>query len=260
MKSNDAIPADLELQVLEFQRKDLDALSKDERALFLLFGHIANELAVLNKLHLWSSYSVPQDGILGHAGITQALVIARLLASKLLEAWHAIQRGYFGTKLSQEYEKLLSEEGRRALKACGQYFGKTNGLFQTRNNFGFHYSVDEVEVGLDRASPDERLTFYLAEARGNNLYYASEVTVGTAHGTMVGSGDVGVGIRTFLEDIATVSGEVQTFLDQFIATVLFRYFGDPETVLRSESVSPAPSLHSVRIPYFISIPEAEDGA
>jgi hypothetical protein len=257
MPSDEHVRDTIELQTLEFTKADLEAIPKDERALLLLLGHIANELSVLGKLHFWSSYSVQQEGIAGQAGITQALVIARLLASKLLEAWLAIGRAYSGTRISREYAALLSEEGKRALKACGQYFGAANGIFQTRNNFGFHYSLDEVHVGFDRASPEEKLVFYLADERGNNLYYASETIVGTALGNMLGATDVGKGIGTLLKDIAKVSMELQTFVDQCIATMLFRYFGNPEEVLRTKSISGVPDLRSIRIPYFTAMDEAE---
>ncbi|HYC53698.1 MAG TPA: hypothetical protein VEL28_02000 [Candidatus Binatia bacterium] len=247
---------DLELQILEFAPSDLEVIPRSERALFLLCGHIANELSVLSKLHYWCSSSVQSEGVVGQAAIMQASFVARIIASKLFEAWRAIDKAYFRTKLSQCYDELLSEEGRRALKACKKYFSANNRLFHTRNNFGFHYSPDEAHSGLESVSREEVLRLCLAEHRGNNLYYASEVVFGTALGRVLGNSDLSAGIQGFLGDVVHVSDEMQTFLDQCIATILFRYFGDPESVLRTITVPDTPSIASVQVPYFTRTEDA----
>jgi hypothetical protein len=93
--------ASIELNVLEFTKEELAAIPPAERNLLLMFGNIANELSVLNKLFYWSSLTVQDDGVVGHAGIMQAQVVGRMFAGKLLEAWEAIRKTYFDSQLSR---------------------------------------------------------------------------------------------------------------------------------------------------------------
>lgn len=240
------------MKVLELSKEELQALPSEDRCLLLLLGHIANELSVLSKLFYWSSLFVQRDGVTGRAGIMQAQTVGRLFAGKLLEAWKAIRKGYFDTQLSRRYVSLVGNTGNEALDACRRYFGSTNSIFQTRNNFGFHYSRDAMHAGFDRVRADERLSLYFAESRGNCLYYASEVVVGTANGSMVGTGDVGAGVETLLQDLPRIAGHLQTFIGECIRAIVVAYFGPAEGRIHTEVVSGVATLDAVRLPYFVA--------
>lgn len=242
---------EIEIGVLRFSKKDLESLPKFDRELLLLFGHVANDLNVLNRFHLWLSHSVQQDGPLGKAGITQALVVGRTICGKLTEAWKVLGKSYFASSLARELEASLSEEAKLGLNVCKQYFSQTNRLSEARDELCFHYSVDQLGVGFDKAAAEDDWAFYIGHSRGNCLYYASEVVFGTALSHILEDSERNEGIELFLKDIVRVSNALHDFISGCLDALLLKHFGTPQVDLRSEIVSGVVPVSSVRIPFFV---------
>jgi len=158
----------------------LRAMPENERALFVLLGHAVNEINVLNKTFYLATQYNERPEWRAHAHSSQSLVFARALTGKLYEAWQLLQKGYYGTQLSREYDKHVDAEVKDALDGLGRYFSRENIVAEIRNRFAFHYSLDDAKVGLALALPEDKMIMYLATDNGNTLYYFSEVVVNAA--------------------------------------------------------------------------------
>jgi hypothetical protein len=86
-----------------------------ERTFFLGIGHTADEVSVLLKVLLWASYSSEEHELMKIAHTSQATIFAKLLAGKLCEAWKFIDKSFFKSSLSKDWEPRLLDDGRDAL-------------------------------------------------------------------------------------------------------------------------------------------------
>ena len=85
----------------------LRIVPEHERTLFVLLGHVVNEINVLNKTFYLATQFEEEPRWRVHAHISQSLVFARALVGKLNEGWELLQKGYFNSQLSREYDKHL---------------------------------------------------------------------------------------------------------------------------------------------------------
>ena len=100
---------------IPISKNQLDSIPADERVFFFQIGHLANELSTLNRLLLFVSNSDGFTDLERRARNAQAMLLIRLCSGKLFEAWQMLQRDFFGSKLSKEYEPLMDESGRNSL-------------------------------------------------------------------------------------------------------------------------------------------------
>ncbi|MFI5295975.1 MAG: hypothetical protein ACHQ0Y_13245 [Thermodesulfovibrionales bacterium] len=161
----------------QIDSKKLRVIPEDERVLFILLGHAVNEINILRKtFYLFSQFS-EEPRWRAHVHTSQSLVFARILTGKLFEAWELLRKGYFGTRLSHEYDQHLDTEIKEALKSLKQYFGRDNLIDTIRNRFAFHYSPNDAKAILEHSLPNEEMVMYMAPDEANTLYYASEFVV-----------------------------------------------------------------------------------
>ncbi|MCR5886117.1 hypothetical protein LRS03_25990 [Rhizobacter sp. J219] len=159
---------------MRFSVSQLRSIPEVERALVVVLAHALNEINALNKLAFMSTRFSPEPTWLAHAEAAQTFILVRPLAGKLNEAWEAMQRGFFKTKLAKEYERDLEASATESLVFLKGYFGRKNAVNVVRNNFGFHYSLEHAKTAIpDEALPDD-LAVYLHETNGNSLYYFAE--------------------------------------------------------------------------------------
>jgi hypothetical protein len=92
----------MKIRRINLPAAELAKLIPAERNLFFLVGHINNEIASLSKVFAWC---LADSGVPGTAEIernaanAQGMIYARLLAGKLLEAWAALEKSWFASKL-----------------------------------------------------------------------------------------------------------------------------------------------------------------
>lgn|GEM_PF-5921296 len=231
----------------------LKQMSPDERSFFLLAGHIQNELNSLHKVFAWCLHAEPSRRSLAIEGLAngvQAQIYARLLAGKLLEAWAALRKAYFGTKISQILEEKLHPHAQEGLKSIKNYFSKANNIYRVRNSFAFHYSVEEFDAHWSEPINEDAFELVLGGTVGNNLNLASELVVNTALLNSVNPDDRTAALQSFFEDVQSLAGNFTVFLEGVIIAILEEATGAPlSNQGYDEQIFPRETFENVMIPY-----------
>jgi hypothetical protein len=230
-------------------------MASAERAFLLLAGHMQNELNSLNKVFGWCLHNPRSDHtspIEGLANNMQAMIYARVLAGKLLEAWKMLGKAFVGTNLSQRVESKLHPIAQDALKKINSYFGKkNNAIYRVRNVFAFHYSVKEFDTNWKEAADEPTFELVLGGTVGNNLHLAAEFVANTALLNEINSNDKADALRTFFDEVQSIASSFTDFLEGTIVAILEERLGSGLTTLgREEEIFPTRSYNEVAIPFF----------
>lgn len=225
-----------------------------ERTFLLLAGHMQNELNSVHKVFAFCLHSRPTvlvSSIEGLANGTQAMIYARVLAGKLCEAWEALGKAFFGTKLSQRIEPRLHPVAQDALKKIKAYFGKANAIYKVRNAFAFHYSRDEFRTHWEEAADESTFEIILGGTVGNNLHLASEFVVNIALLKAINANDRVEALREFFDEVQSAASDFTAFLEGAILTILEEQSGAGLATLgREEEIFPTCSYNEVAISFF----------
>jgi hypothetical protein len=229
----------------------LDVIPEEERVFFVLLGHFLDEISILNKLLLFANVHSEAD-LARKAHGTQALLIARMFIGKLLEGWQMLQRDFFGTALSKNYEPKLQAPGDIALANLKRYFGKSNLLQDIRKKFAFHYSSDEVKQQLASLDASYRSEIYLANDYANSLNWACEEIVSYAMMHIVGVTDPQQALDKIISDLTKVSDWFFDFCGSCMSITVEQYFGKDLRELNAEAIDIGEpiNLETITLPYF----------
>ena len=239
---------------IPISQQQLDSIPTDERLFFIQIGHLANELSTLNRLLLFVSNSAGTTELERRAGNCQALLLVRLCSGKLFEGWQMLQRDYFRSKLSKEYDSLLDESGKNSLNEIKRYFSKNNLIKDIRDKFAFHYSSDDLQNQLQRSKDVGTLYIYLGYAHGNSFYSFADVLVGSAMLSKVPGADPQPGMDALFVD--PING-IKWFLD-FIGSCMIvlaeKYLGTTLEALSANiiEVPNAKKWEDVHSPFFLA--------
>ena len=236
---------------LSFTKADLTGLSAVEQKLFVIAGHVSNDIGVLQKLLVWSMNSSPVSNIAKDGTSTQNLIIVKLLAGKLNEAWRVMQRVYFGGP-SQSYYTQLPEDAQAAQKTLRSYFGKTNAITEVRNNFAFHYSEDEIPDVLADLPDEMDFRFFLGEKVGNSLYHYAEEPMFRQLIDNMPSGEGVEAFNALVDDVLAIAPAVLTFFVGCILVASQKMY--PGRALTPELIGDEDlaSLNDMEIPFFMT--------
>ncbi len=240
-------------------------MASAERAFLLLAGHMQNELNSLNKVFGWCLYNPRSDHtspIEGLANNMQAMIYARVLAGKLLEAWKMLGKAFFGTKLSQRVESKLHPIAQDALKKINSHFdkkNKNNAIYRVRNVFAFHYSLKEFDTNWKEAADETTFELVLGGTVGNNFHLAAELVANTALLNGINSHDKADALRTFFDEVQSIASSFTDFLEGTIVAILEERLGSGLTMLgREEEIFPTQSYNEIAIPFFFKpVPSSE---
>jgi len=225
-----------------------------ERAFFLLAGHIYNELNSLNKIFSWclsNPNASQQSPIESLAQGTQAMIYARVLAGKLFEAWEALRKGFFSTKLSQRVEAKLHPTAQYALKEIKAYFGSANTINRVRNSVAFHYSVEQFDIHWAEAADQTNFDLILGGTVGNNLFLAGEFVANMALLNEINSDNKSDALGTFFDEVQSIASSFTDFLEGAIWAIMEERFGSDLGALGGdEDIYPTRSYKEVAIPFF----------
>jgi hypothetical protein len=238
----------MKLRRLSLPRAGLNQLTKHERALLLLAGHIHNELNSLHKFFAWCVHKAPSS-IENVVNSAQAQIYTRLLAGKLLEAWNALTVSYFGTKLSIDLGPALNPLAQNALKDLKAYFGKANAVYRIRNSVAFHYSADEFEKNWQEVADHPNFEIILGGTIGNNFYFASELVVNAAVLNHVGQPGQPTA-EMYLNEIQSAAIQFTKFLEGAIVVLIEKVYRSHPKAEIVENISPQLSFEDIAIPYF----------
>lgn len=250
----------MNIQRINITIEQLRQIPDHERALIVVLAHALNEVNALNKLlFLCTNFDI-EPRWKAHAHASQAFVLARLLIGKLNEAWNAIQKGYFASKLSKGYANYLEPSATKALNDLKAYFGRKNLLYEVRNNFSFHYSLEHAATTIPDDTPTDDLTIFLHETQGNSLYYFAEYLMSKALIDSISPNDPESALNNLLTEMSTVVNCLNEFVQGLLFVVLDNHIG--EDVLRKSvkeiDLGIVARSIDVRIPYFFEIIRSSD--
>jgi len=236
---------------LTFAKADLNSLSDAERKLFVIAGHVSNEVGILQKLLVWSMNSKPASQEGGHGFTTQNLVIAKLLAGKLSEGWRVLDRFYFSGP-SREYHDLLPDEARTAEGELRRYFGQENAIKEVRTNFAFHYSADEVPTILNELPDDFEFLLYLGDETGNSLYFFAEEPMFRQLLDKVPGAEQANAFDVFIRDVQSMARAQTTFFAGCMLVAMQKMFPGREFESVEIPNTDTADFNAMSIPFFFS--------
>ncbi len=167
----------IDVHKIYFGKEILSNMTPEDRALFILSGHLLNEINFYGKLLYWAQPSNFPDELQVKACLTQYISIVKVFSGKLHESWEAIRELYFGKICSKKYSKVIEPDSADSLKNLKKYFSKNNVVSTIRNKFAFHYDDKFISEAYDCCPNEEDWSMYLSKMDANSLYYFSEAAI-----------------------------------------------------------------------------------
>lgn len=229
------------------------AIPSNDRALMLWCSHIHNELMTLLGLYRAVSNTTCSCAIEQEAKVTQELTVMKLIAGKLWEAWKLLEKGFFGTGLSNEYE-ILDPASAQSLKNIKKYFGCKNSLNTLRNNYAFHYEFDalkDLPAGWDSAH--DELTFYAGTVPAHTLFFLSEVIISKSMFMTLGADNLAEGVQIFWKDIKLINEDVIAVCGAIFTLVVHKYIGNSSSEIACARIGVLnpPPITQPSVPFFV---------
>jgi hypothetical protein len=241
----------------------LTKLPAPERNLFFLVGHINNEISSLWKIFSWclAEARLPEVAEVElNAANAQGMMYARILAGKLLEAWGALGKSWFASKLGVELSKALHPTAADSLEKLKSYFGSKNLIFAVRNSFAFHYDAGALGEHWERAAAEPVFELIIGMNRGNSFHQAAELVANVAVFHTIAPGDAQAGMAAFFQELDYVSEQFRNFCEGVTRAILERLSETNLDYLGGLSdISPARSNSEVTIPVFCRLEEDVGG-
>jgi len=244
------------IQKVTLTNAQLRAMPEKEREFFLFASHALNEITSLYKIYSWcittaeSSGATPPplNGVVNNA---QAMIYARLLAGKLLEAWETIKKTWFAHRLSRRYSETLPSESQEAENKIKRYFSRSNNFYRIRNQLAFHYSAEDLNrnfVQFDSGSPFD---IYLGGTSGNNIHLGAELVVNHTLLKEIDTSGFEESFTVFLEELSDITGCFQDFFEGALL-VLIQNMTDQDIGAMGirEEICPDRNWSEIKIPYF----------
>ena len=243
----------MNIYTIPVPKQTLIQMPENEREFFLLAGHLANELTILNKLFMSTTQGLPPDKIRKRAAVVQALFIGKLFVGKLNEGWGLLQKRYFDTALSKDYDSHLDEEALEALRRLKQYFSRGNIIRKVRSGYVFHYPTEPLGLALNDLPDGDEFEIYLSDQNTNSLYYISESVINNAMLRDINSSDLQSAYERLINDTADVYRWFVEFIGGCMSVATACHLGSEINALITETteLEEAPRLEDLRIPFFV---------
>jgi len=247
----------MKLLKVEIPKSKLCLIPENERIFFVLFGALLNDLSMFQKFMIFSTNSGTTNRVVRAAQNMQTLSLVRFQIGILSEGWQLLQKNYFGTRVSKEYEPLLSEPASEGLENLKRYFGRNeNWMCSIRNRFCFHYpSSEEIAKLIDEAPPSEIFEIFMSEFYGNCLFSMSNIIVNFGILKCTGGSDLQSAMDKLLRDGNKVSRWFGDFLGECLLIIANKHLG-----LKSYEVDipEPPDINEVALPFFIKEPPKDE--
>ena len=244
----------MKIRRIQLLRSEIAAMPAQERNFLLLAGHMQNEINSINKIFAWciNSKQLPIDSeVESLANGAQAMIYARILAGKLLEARNTLEVDWFKTKLSQKLEPKLHPVALEAINKIKTYFNKKNAIYRIRNNYAFHYSASKVGEKWKSVADDATFEIILSGTFGSNLHLGAELAVNSAIFEDIDATNREEGARIFLDEVQSIAHNFNDFLDGAIMTIIEDLFNSKIGLLGHEvDIFPTRTYNQIKIPHF----------
>lgn len=249
----------MDVYEIRISKKQLQSLPDAERVLVLQFGHVCNELSFLNKLLLIVSDTSSQ-GLKKKAMAAQAMIVIRLYAGKVFEAWKMIERDYFRSQLSKSLDANLSSGGKSALEALKTYFGRNNLLSSVRNDFSFHYWSEHLPEAMKAFDDSREFHLILGKTYANTLHAYSEDFVTVAMLQASGESEPQAAMDKVVGDLVFVGGKMIDFLGHGLAAVFENRLGKSweDFEYTVYKIEPDADIEKFKLPFFFELNEQHE--
>jgi hypothetical protein len=150
----------MRIDVVPVPKSILKSIPDAELAFYTHFGHVRNELLVIEKFLIWTMNNQTDGDVLSNVNVFQELTIIRLLAGKLWEAWLLLDNKAY-SKILQALRTKLNPKTRTTLEELEAYFdNKKNMIEMIRNRFAFHYDPSLIGKQMSKVEETDRLSIY----------------------------------------------------------------------------------------------------
>jgi len=243
----------MKLYKINIPKSKLDTLDEIEHVFFIQLMHFLNELIVLQKCFIVSNNKLDSLTTIEKRGqISQAHFFIRTLAGKLNEGWKMISKNFVETKLSSEYENLLSQKGKESLSELIVYFNDENNLVRLiRNKFAFHYDKEKIKEEIDKIPQEELLEVYISEHPANSLYSLSDTIINWA---ILNSIDSSNPQRAMDELFDIIVKKISRCFLEFCGDCVCIIAKKLELNSTEVEIPEPPSVDDVKLPYFVKRP------
>lgn len=248
----------IQIYSIPVPKDKLRSMPKDERALLLLLGYAANQLAMLQKLLMFCTNATPPDALEETLAAVQTQMMLRLAIGVLNEAWLLISLRFIGSPVGKAHESSLDAGGRQALANLRRQFGGSNLLNKIRNNFAFHYPHnDDVEkifqLACSGPDMDEHLSLHFSHHGFNSMFLLSDlIFVAGIHDQVRDTAHLHPQ-ETIMKETMSATGDIIEFSKAYTAMIWKKYFGAEMLASGIHTIVTAPHVDDVSIPFFVEV-------
>src|SRR6266478_2751860 len=129
----------LKIGRIALPKEQLQKLTGGERSLFLLLGHVSNQINALWKLVIVATNEGTKDPVEEKVSAAQVQIFVRLLIGIMREALKLIEKRFLGSMVGKEYVPLLSTQATEALERLKKRFSASDKFVVIRDSFAFHH-------------------------------------------------------------------------------------------------------------------------
>lgn len=236
------------LHKINLSSAKLKALGPNERYVFVLVGHIFNELMTLQKVMLVSQPPTEAHPFITDAGMTLSIIWLRLMVGKTHEAITCLKRESVQQVLRAQFfapVEGLSEQWEAAL----QKYEDLTWLQRIRNSKAFHY-MTQAQWSVDLRDEDCDEAYVIVGPRnGDILFQWPEQRAAIPMLKLVNEDAPFEGLATMLKELAGLMSMLGECLAHGAQAFIHERLIDDDSLEAPEQV-PAPKFESSHLPYF----------
>lgn len=210
----------MKLKLLKISKDKLTHLENDEKVFYLYMGHLRNELTMIQGVLNLSTSFTHENEFLSSTNSSMSLLVVRLLAGKLNEGWVFLEKAYYGKRISQNIQSKLQPDSITALSYLKQYFKRNqNSIHKVRNNFAFHYSVENHSEILSKLDNLDNLDIFITEKEIPFFIFAEQIISEIMYEEMNNSNPEQA-LENFIEETFRVAQKFKLFCDGCLANMI----------------------------------------
>ncbi len=254
---------------LQIEGDALKKLSNRQRNQIVGCMHAHNELAVLNRILMFSLNDVGEGELHNKAQGVQMWCVLQILTGKLFETWNMLSARFLQRNPEDPAIVSLSDEHKKSLVWLKDYFGderpKETALRMIRDKTAIHYDKLNLDQAIDNL-PEEENRVYLSLHPANMLYYTGSALVfstvfasiadkatdtnGMTHGERMSEG-----VNIIHADVNEANLHLHNVLYGLIESLLGKALGKPIRDVEQTRIQvlDAPKPTEVSMPMFIYV-------
>jgi hypothetical protein len=263
------VAKDFQLIHLTVDEERLKSASNRLRNQFVGCMHAHNELAILNRLLMFSMNDTGDGELHNSAQSVQMWCVLQILAAKLFETWVMVDERFLQSNPSDVVGRMEPAH-QASLDWLIYYFGKgqpfkDSALKIIRDKTAFHYDRLNLTEAADNLAAGEN-SIYLAQHPANSLYFMGSALVFRAAFAMVADkADAAIngsheershkGAKIATEDASKANWHMHALLYGLIKLLMDDVLGRPAENVQQVRINvlDAPPPEKVGIPAFIDI-------